>query len=337
MNRTPRGIIAHFSRPKKLGGKVGRHYIFPLKVWEKLWDIVRDIHREYNEINPARTEWLIGCEVDQWIVKLFAKTCKFRIKISSTRVCYEWLSSEWLSFVRCVCQKPLRNMAVFADSVSANSITFYFTKENRNFELPLDVWYNIQECQERLDHVVDLSLYDEWDVSDVGRGNVAWTLWVSTNPEGEYFVHLRAKAKGLRGCESVIDWTYEEWKKLKDCMITANLCDDMDFRLAVYVLADIIRQDIERMSRDKCDCCNGRADDERHKCILGRNVMWSTLYPKALSNVKLIDFKEQFRRSVVEYNVYADAPALLFHHILRHHGDKIRQLVVLPDVFADPD
>lgn len=313
--------------------------MFPQQIWSNLCAVAADVHSQFLKKEPARKEWFIGLDDDQWSLTLSdSGTSRFRIQITSKAANYHWSGKDWTKFIRSILQKRNSKMSLLRGGSSQSTITIYFTEENRNFELPLGLWYNIQDCQEAVDHAVSIQLHDEWDVSEGDDARCKWTLWVTSNKAREYFVHLKGEVIGLRGAESVVDWTYEEWKKLKDCMVPSDMCADPDFRLAVYILADVIRKGIEKETRDWCPGCTYSMEslsDLTHTCIMKRRHWQQTLFTKIKSEVTLEEFKLHFRRAVEDYDLYSDSPSLLFHHILRHHAGRLRSLVICADVFGD--
>ena len=61
-----------------------------------------------------------------------------------------------------------------------------------------------------------------------------------------------------------------------------------------------------------------------------------TLLPEMIDRADPNTFKEEFRRCARKYDICMDCPYLLFHHIQRHHKDKLFGLVVDNDVFNIP-
>ena len=201
-------------------------------------------------------------------------------------------------------------------------------RDMKRLSLNSDLYYFIQDCQQAIDHRIFTGLGDdEWLEGENDEG-YEWRIHISHSSSGYLCLHLEG-----RDFHTVL--SKQDWDDVKDFMIPSDFLDCIDFRLAVYVFADVLSLALKEKIQDICSACLKHKPyaEREHTCILQYRELQLRFYEEVLCDLPPESFKNALMRKADEYDEEVDSPYLLYHGILRYHMDKVKELVITPDVF----
>ena len=170
-------------------GRVNQSFWLPREVAKNIWRILPEINSEILKKYVERTEWNVGsCGNKPWIITIVDRVEKTRYRVQLNSACgyYQWTFANWTRFSK-VLIDCFGDEVMEVDEGLEKTVTLTFEKDRQKFIMPLNVWFAIVDCQEQIDHNLNLKMYSKWNL---GGDTDDWDIEVSCDLNGESLVQL---------------------------------------------------------------------------------------------------------------------------------------------------
>ena len=205
----------------------------------------------------------------------------------------------------------------------------------RLYNFPLEVWFNLVDLQQAIDHNINCSFgEEEWDISTEESN---WSVTLLYEEKGTFKIIIEEHLdESEMAFPKKITIKQREWTYLKDCMIPSSLHSSTDVKLGIYAFSELVKDSLEKLICETCSCCKSMNDKtriygSRHSCVTNKREKQISLFEKALGEMDPVLFSDSIRRKAKEYDIYIHAPYLLHHTISRFYIASVRALVIEPE------